>query len=222
LLSFLALRFGQCVSRDTLLNLLWPNHEPALAGQCLNSLIYNLRRQFSPELGGVGPVQHTDGYYRLNHEAGVGTDVACFEELIQQGDRLSRCSDLSTAMACYRRAVTLYRGDLWNSVDIYAIMERERLRASYLTLLARLADYHYAEGNYPTSAEYTRTLLATDPCREDAHRMLMRCYVRLGERAQALRQYHVCTEILQTEFNTAPEPTTTSLYEQVRLDPATI
>jgi DNA-binding SARP family transcriptional activator len=65
-------------------------------------------------------------------------------------------------------------------------------------------------------------LLRHDPCREDAHRMAMRCYVRQGERAQALRQYRLCREVLAIEFEAAPEPATESLYELVRLDPARI
>ena len=98
-------------------------------------------------------------------------------------------------------------------------MERERLRARYLTLLAHLADYHYGAGNHEVCLDYAWRLLACDPCREDAHRLIMRCYVRQGERAEALRHYRLCVDILRAEFKAAPEAATTTLFEQIRLDP---
>ena len=43
--------------------------------------------------------------------------------------------------------------------------------------------------------------------------------VRLGERAQALRQYRLCRDVLDIEFAAVPEPATEELYETVRLRP---
>ena len=65
-------------------------------------------------------------------------------------------------------------------------------------------------------------LSVRDPCREDAHRLIMRCYVRQGERAEALHQYRVCVNTLRVEFDSAPETATTILFEQIRLDPGSI
>ena len=78
------------------------------------------------------------------------------------------------------------------------------------------------DGDYTGCLSHARRLLANDPCREDAYRLMMRCYVRLGERAQALRQYRLCQTILRTEFDAVPEPATTALFDQIRLDPGSI
>ena len=222
LLALLALRYDTRVPRETLLALLWPDADPMLAHQSLNSLVYSVRKQLGDALERASPIRYLDGSYWLNREAGVGVDLACYVALVAQGDRQSRAGDLAEAMQTYGRALALYRGDLWSGPDLQATIERERLRASCLTLLARLADYAYACGEYCTCLEYAGRLLALDPCREDAHRLMMRCEVHLGERAQALRQYHVCADVLRAEFGAAPEPATVALYEQVRLDPASV
>jgi hypothetical protein len=47
----------------------------------------------------------------------------------------------------------------------------------------------------------------------------MRCYVRLGERAQALHQYRLCEAMLRSEFQATPEPATTELFDRIRLAP---
>ena len=88
-------------------------------------------------------------------------------------------------------------------------------------MLPQVASYA-SRGDFATCLTYALQLLAHDPCREDAHRLVMRCHVRRGERAQALRHYHTIQAILRVEFEAEPEPATTSLYEQVRLDPAAV
>ena len=107
-------------------------------------------------------------------------------------------------------------------VDVHQVLERERLRARYLSVRAQLAAHHFANADYTAALTHALDLLAHDPCREDAHRIAMRCYVRRGERAQAMRQYGVCREILAQEFDARPEPMTDELLEMVRLDPGRI
>ena len=222
LLCSLALQHETPVARDALLEALWPEAETGLAGQSLNSLVYGLNRQLAGALDGAAPLVHDRGHYRLNVEAGVGVDVACFNALAEAGARQASAGDQAAAASAYRRAVSLYRGDLSAGSDVRAIMQREHLRARHLTMLAHLADHHFASGDYQACQDYARRLLDADPCREDAHRLVMRCYVRLGERAQALRQYQLCRAILRAEFDALPEPATTALFEQVRLDPGSL
>jgi DNA-binding SARP family transcriptional activator len=222
LLCSLALLRGDVVRRDTLLDTLWPEGDPALAGQSLNSLLYYLRKLVGDGIGGAAPVLHREGCYQLNADAGVGVDVDRFEAAADEGERWSALGNGAAAAECFTRAIRLYRGDLCGGTDTRTVMERERLRARHLSILARLAEHSYGLRKYATCLQYALRLLSLDPCREDAHRLAMRCYVRQGERAQALRQYRLCEDVLRTEFEAVPEPATEALYEQVRLDPAGI
>jgi DNA-binding SARP family transcriptional activator len=222
LLRYLALHHHQPIPRPLLLEWIWPGHDPLLAGQSLNSLTYSLRKWLGDGLGGESPVLHEDGYYRLNEEAGVEVDMAAFEAFVKMGDQHSFANRLTAAIPCYTRAEQLYRGDLCADTDINTVMVRERLRAHFLAVLARLADYYFSVNEYGRCLYYATRLLENDPCREDAHRLAMRCYVRQGQRAQALRQYQLCLNILETEFEATPEAHTTLLYDQVRLQPHTV
>jgi DNA-binding SARP family transcriptional activator len=222
LLSTLALRNGQSIAREAVLDAVWPNVDPQLASQSLSSLSYGLHRLLSDAIGGATVLVQEDGTYRLNHEAGVSVDVDDFLRLATAGDRWAAKYDQAKAAESFARAVDLYRGDLSCAVTVHHVVQRERLRAICLTLLARLADYHHARWDFTTSLEYATRLLSIDPCREDAHRMVMRCHVHRGERAQALRQYRVCEQILQSEFDAVPEEATHTLFNQIRLDPSSV
>ncbi|HEX6507277.1 MAG TPA: BTAD domain-containing putative transcriptional regulator [Chloroflexota bacterium] len=222
LLQILALESGAYGARDVLLDRLWPDSSHDLACQSLNSLVYFLNKLLRDALGGAPPVINEEGGYRLNREMGVATDIGLFDEWARTGDQHAIAGDDSQAIEYYSCAVNLYRGDLQGQDDVDTVLRREHLRAKYLTLLARLAQYHFMGQEYEESLDYALRLLHTEPCREDAHRMVMACYVRRGERAQALRQYRLCETILCNEFGAKPEPATTELFEQTRDDPASV
>jgi len=219
LLYVLGLRGGS-VEREALLFALWPHSTVSLASQSLHSLVHNLHKVLGDAIAGAPPIVHADGYYRLNVEAGVGVDTTRFLDLADTGERRMSMGDRAGAIDAFDRAIALYRGDLCSyGEDSQAAVEREYLRARYLTLLAHVAEYQYDAGNYATCLAYAQRLLVNDPCREDAHLLAMRCYVRRGERAEALRQYRLCESILQAEFGVQPEPATTALFDRVSHDP---
>jgi DNA-binding SARP family transcriptional activator len=221
-LSCLALRGGKGMRKDALLDAVWPESDLVRAAQSLTTLVGNLRRLLTGALAGASPILYVEGGYALNSAAGVTVDVARFDTLAAEGERSMRAGDMVGAVQSWRHAVSLYQGDVCIGGDVYAIIERERLRALQLTLLARLADYCLQGGEHNEALHHARQLLRHDPYREDAHRLVMRCHVRLGERAQALRQYRVCRQLLEHEFGAPPEPSTEALFARIRLDPASV
>jgi DNA-binding SARP family transcriptional activator len=226
LLATLALRGSRRLPREALLNEVWPDAEPGLAGQALNSLLHSLRKLLGSALGGAPPIVHQQGTYQLNLSAGVSVDFDYFDELADMGEALDNGADPGLSdprtIAAYEQAISLYGGDLQAGENQAAIVERERLRARYLTLLVRCAGHYYVEGNITAALRLARCLLEHDPCREDAHRLVMRSHMQRGERAQALRQYRLCVQFLRSEFDVEPEPATVALYTQIRLSPESI
>jgi len=222
LLCYLALHPALGVPGSTLREALWPASDAIMAGEALHSRVYNLHKLLGPMIGGAAPVVHTDGCYKLNDAAGIGVDVSCFDALATSGDRLAREGRGREAAVAYQHATQLYNGDLCVATDLHAVVERERLRARYLDLLATLAADSYGTEDDAACLAYAGRMLQHDPCREDAHRLIMRCYLRRDQRAQALHQFRVCQNILRAEFDAAPEPATVALFEQIRLDPASV
>jgi DNA-binding SARP family transcriptional activator len=212
------------VPREALLRQLWPESEQALASNALNNLVHALRRLLGDALGGASPIVLAGGYYRLNHEAGVFVDVVQFKALAAQSAMLARAGKVAAAAELAQKALQLYTGDLSVNMggNAHAIFERDTLRATCLGLLVLLADEAFQRGDFASCQSYALQLLALDACREDAHRLLMRCHVRLGQRAQALRHFQTVQAVLRAEYEAGPEPATTALYEQIRVDPSAV
>ena len=222
LLTYLGLRVGQPVARETLLEAVWPGSDVSLASQALNSLVHSLRNTLRLPSHNTDVVLHSGGSYQLNVGPEIAVDVACFDVLVDQGEKETRHGDTLPAIEAYEEAIRLYSGDLCVGNDLRAVIERERLRARYLMLLSSLATHHFQECGYREALILAQRLLAADPCREDAHRVVMRCHVRLGERSQALRQYRLCAEVLRREFDAPPELATIELFDQIRLSPGLV
>ncbi len=222
LLLSLALEERRGVARERLLAQVWPETEASLAVQSLHSLVHSLHRMLGDAIDGAMPVVHAGEIYRLNLEAGITVDINAFEALARQGNQAWQTGQWPAASDCYRQAVTLYRGDLHACTDDSAVVERERFRNSYLVMLGRLSDMARRSNDYSSAIEYASLVLKHDAGREDAHRTLMSCYARLGQRVQAMRQYLLCERLLRETFDAVPEPATRALYDRLRLDPGAV
>jgi DNA-binding SARP family transcriptional activator len=241
LLSILALQPNHRLPRDELLNSVWPDCDPNLASHSLSNLLHDLKKSLGDAISGANPVLHTEGpdcVYRLNVEAGVGLDLTYFEGLLSKGDRQYQIGDYVSAITYYMRAISLYKGELCPpttqhstavavgsvhpATDSCFAIRREQAKGLYLTSLAQLAECQYALSDYASCLQTSFRLLSSDPCREDAHRMTMKCYVRKGQRSQAVQQYRLCKQIVDAELNTQPEPETIELFNQLLSDPASI
>jgi len=134
-----------------------------------------------------------------------------------KGRSLEKASRTSEAAGEYEKAAKLYKDDYLID-DLYedeTMVERERLIYIYTDLLKRLS-LHYANiGQLRKSISTCYRILEKDYCDEDTHRLLIECFVRLGLRTRALRQYRLCTTRLRQEYETEPSPKTQALYRSV-------
>jgi DNA-binding SARP family transcriptional activator len=222
LVGILAMHRRGGMRREALIEVVWPDSDSDLAGNSLNSLAHWLKQQLCDALDGSSPVRHSGGRYSLALGGDLSLDIVEFERLVELGRRCTSAGDFDAAVRAYDEALELYAGDLTSGSDILFLLERERLRGHYLSIMASLAEHCYERGDYQQSLRHALALLYADPCREDAHRMVMCSYVRNGQRAQALRHFEICRNILGREFDAVPELATVTLFEAIRTHPDSV
>ena len=64
--------------------------------------------------------------------------------------------------------------------------------------------------------ELAERWIALNPLSDEAHRHLMRLYMRSGQKHLALRQYEKCRQHLSDELGTPPTQTTQTLYQTIQ------
>jgi DNA-binding SARP family transcriptional activator len=220
LLAMVAFRLGSGLPRDEVIEALWPTQDTTAASTSLNSLIYSLHRKLRNGSADEAAVVLVNGAYYLNLAGGYVTDVVRFDSLVREGDHLMAAGDAGAAVTRYAQAVELYRGKLCIDTDALAVVERERLRGSFLSALSRVANHSLQRGDCESALKHAQRLLIHDPCWEEGHRLVMRACVYRGERARALRQYQLCEFVLQREFGAVPEASTTELFDHIRTNAA--
>lgn len=214
--KYLLTHRGRPCPRDVLMDLFWPDVSPHQARNRFHVALSSLRRSLRA-VGDMPIVEFREGAYGLNPELELQVDVDDFSRLVETGERAQGDGDTDAAIACYGQAVTLYRGDLLaeSPYDDWALLPRETLRVTYLDVLDRLAALHLAKESLGPCIAVAQLILQQDPCREDAHRLLMRCYAKQGRVHEALRQFEFCARALATTLGSAPSRTTVELHRSI-------
>jgi tetratricopeptide (TPR) repeat protein len=91
---------------------------------------------------------------------------------------------------------------------------RDRLTQARTRVLLQLADALLDDARADEAIVVARELLAPHPAEERAHRTIMRAYLALGLRRQAIHQYHACREALDEELGVRPGLQTEALHRQ--------
>ncbi len=94
--------------------------------------------------------------------------------------------------------------------------ERERLRELAMEALARVLQQQRRSGAVEPAIQTALRLLRLDRTQEVVHRTLIRLYAWQGRRADAVRQYRACVDVLRRELGVEPEPATIRLYRELR------
>jgi DNA-binding SARP family transcriptional activator len=217
LFKYLLTHRGCPCARDVLTDVFWPDVSPDQARNRFHVALSALRRSLRV-VGDIPVVEFRGGAYGLNPELDLQVDVDEFERLVETAEGALRDGDTAAAIACYAQAVTLYRGDLLaeSPYDDWALLPRETLRVAYLDVLDRLAALHLAKESFGPCIAVAQLILQQDPCREDAHRLLMRCYAQQGRVHEALRQFEFCSRALATTLGSGPSRATVELHHSIR------
>jgi DNA-binding SARP family transcriptional activator len=217
LLKYLLLHHKQNIPREVLMDVFWPDAAPETARNNLNVAMHSLRKALRTVIF-LPVIVFEDSAYGLEPNLQVWLDVEEFERCVQAGQRLEARDQLTAAVDEYECAISLYQGDLLeqNPYEEWTVLDRERLRVAYLDTLDRLSQIYFSQERFAACITVCQLILARDRCREDAHCLLMRCYIHQGQPYLALRQYQTCVEALHAELQVEPAPATTQLYERIR------
>jgi oligopeptide transport system substrate-binding protein len=200
LLAYLILHRQWSQPRDRLAGLFWGDRPERKARRSLTTALWHIRRCLPQDYILSDP--HT---VQFDPQAELWLDVDEFESLVPHDD-----------MARLQSAVALYRGHFLDGFyDDWIINERYRLEAGFCEALARLMVGQEMRGEHEAALSTALRLLDHDPLREDAHRLAMRAYCRLGQRNAALERYRRCREIVREELGAEPMAETTELYQAI-------
>ncbi|MBI4213375.1 MAG: winged helix-turn-helix domain-containing protein [Chloroflexi bacterium] len=220
LLKILVARRGRPIHREALVELLWPDADLDDASNNLRVVLHDLRHALEPDLqptqsGSLIRGQRDLVYLERSDTSWI--DVEEFERLARQFEECSREGRIDAALQAGRHALALYRGEYLEDEPYtdWCTLERERLREAYVSLAQQMVVLLERDGEVAEAIQTCRMVLAADALREGTHRHLMGLLWQAGRKGEALRQYHLCRELLVRELDVVPDEETESLYQAI-------
>lgn len=220
LLAYLVVK-RETQGRDHLAALLWPESDQTRARASLRRTLSSLRKAT-----GDGVIEASRDEIGLVQDPDVRVDMWQFDELLNtverhEHDQSGTCRDCVVRL---QDAEALYRGNFMEGFslkdsyefDEWQYFERDRLTRRYSATLEQLVEWKMKANDDQAAISYGQKWIALDHLHEAAHQHMMRLYALRGERASALRQYRMCTRVLDEELGVQPLPETQELYRQIR------
>lgn len=221
LLLLLLTHRRRLLEREEITDRLWPDLSPEVAERDFKVALATLYKVLEPQREKRMPSAYVlrDGrHYGIRRGADIWLDAHVFEQQVADGDRWLEV-DQDAALACYRRALALYQGNFLEEYpyEEWCSEERERLLVLFLRMAERLAQALLQQGSWEETIQVCQAILAQDDCWEEAYRLMVVAYDRLGNRTQALRTYQRCVERLRAELDVPPSAVTVGLLGELRV-----
>jgi predicted ATPase/DNA-binding SARP family transcriptional activator len=198
-------------SRDDVIDVFWPEADPAAGGSNLRYVLHLLRRALAPL---PEPVVHGGGWLSLNPAYDWSIDLPRFEALARaRGNRLE----------ALRRAAELYGGEALvdDRYEDWAIPIRENIQRLWRELCRGAADEARQSGDIAMEAHAYELLLQDDPLDEQAMQGLLRTLKRLGRATEALERYSAFERQYSRELDEPPRAELAEQFAELRREMTT-
>ncbi len=223
LFAYLVAERGRPVPRDELAEALWGETPPATRDKALTVIASKLRGAFADAgLDGRELLTAAFGCYRLDLPEGTWVDLFAAASSAQDAEEALAAGELDQARAAAESAESLARRPFLPGEDGTWVEQKRRDLADIRErALSVLADACLRSGAERESATWAEELIALSPFREAGYRRLMDAHVVAGNRAEALRVYEQCRQLLAEELGAYPSPETDSIYRALLEAPQT-
>jgi len=207
LLAILLLSANEVVSRERLVDELWPGDPADALEHMLTVQVSRLRKALDRDGSGLSRVVTRPPGYLLRVEPRE-LDLHCFEWLVAQGRQALDAGDAGRAVEMLREAESLWRGRALCDLEFepFARLEIERLAELRTATVEDRIDAELALAGHAALVAELEALVQENPLRERLRAQLMLALYRCGRQADALAAYREGRMRLNEELGLNPGP----------------
>lgn len=210
---------GASLSREALLEYLWPNESPEKGLRRLHTTVYNLRKALQECSGQNGTllVRHASGRYRFEPPQGCWYDILTFENQFNEAVAVEY-EQPDLALRLFVKAIDLYNGDFLSEDEYeeWTHHQREQYREMYIQALLKAASLYAKKRDLMAAVRLCRKGIEADPYREDVQYKYLEYLIAAKRIHEAERHFRKFTEMLRTELDSEPSFDLQPLLAQAR------
>lgn len=213
LLALLALRAGQVVSADSLVEALWGEIPPPTARTGLQVQISKLRKLLSAADGGLET--RSPGYVLAVDPEQI--DVFRFDGAVAEAREASAGGDAARARNLLERALAEWRGEPLDGIDAPGLDEAVITDLISRRTAARVAmvEAELALGEHREAVPTLERLMGDEPLDERIHALAATALYRSGRQADALELLARLRRVLSEELGIEPGPAIVDLEARI-------
>jgi DNA-binding SARP family transcriptional activator len=204
------------VLREALADVLWPDGD-APDGDATFSAVLSRLRSLMRKAGLADAAITVDhGAVSLRLPKGAWVDIEAAANAIDLCDGALRRGDRVTAWGHANVAIVIAKRPFLQGAEAPWIETwRQKLQAIVVRALHGLVTVSALNGEPAVAIQHAEEILALEPYRETAYQELMRLHAAMGNRAEALRVFARCRDLLQADLQTTPSPQTLAAWRAI-------
>ncbi|MDQ1440488.1 MAG: hypothetical protein QOG97_716 [Acidimicrobiaceae bacterium] len=208
LLKVLVSMHGRPVTREVLMDTLWPDEDAVKLSNRLSVALATARGVLDPER------RHPANHYLAADAASVRLDLSHLQVDVESfladaaaGLRLLKEGSTEEAVEVLVEADAAYAGEFLEEdpYEDWAVYRREEARATYIGVVRTLAHHATDVGDHDSAVRYYLRLLERDPFDEDGHLALVATLESAGRHGEARRRYRAYVARME-ELAVEPAP----------------
>ncbi len=210
------------IPTDKIVESLWPDHYYENQEAALHALVHRLRKlinKYYPKGQEPFEISASKGSYHFTTNYNCLVDTDKMTEATMKGLSLAG-TDPQAALANYKKAVLLYKGDYLPEYPdaSWILPSRRYYRNLYLQSLIGKIKILMAEGSYEEACQACERAFKIDLFSEvDSLQILfMESLLKLSKHQEALCHYELLTSYLYQQFNVKPSPEIRDLYRKIK------
>lgn len=205
LAAYLLQNRGNEISRDCIIEELWPDTDMESAINQVYSGIYYIRKTI--ENHGVKKCMlNLTGRYTMTVGSCVEIDSVKLEKAVSNIDDTA-ISELET---CY--GGEYFKGEDW----LWAYPERERIKVLYIGAVLKLSRKHIETGRYDKCEAALLNVFNHDPYNEETTLLILQLYNMKNEKTKAVQHFKAYKKILQEDLGIEPQGNIIKLYNTIQ------
>ncbi|USG66609.1 response regulator [Brevibacillus ruminantium] len=208
LFAYLVFHRDKTVSKQILIDLLWPDYDTERATTQLHTAIYQIRKIIKTA-GLELSIKYMDEGYRLvwGEEK---LDVDEWENGVRQAPPV-----MPETLDQHLAIMALYTGNyLEEHRYIWADYEQERMRLIWLQHVKQIAECFKTLGRHTEAIMLYQKIRETCPDLEDGYFELMKMYAAMNHQGEVRKQFQLISNRLKEEFDVSPSKELIDWYEQ--------
>ncbi|MEE8518158.1 MAG: BTAD domain-containing putative transcriptional regulator [Dehalococcoidia bacterium] len=213
--AYLTLERRRPVARDELAEVVWGPEPPPAWDSALNAIVSKLRGLLRDLPGGNSSISGHLGRYQMHLPPDTWVDVEAARQALDTAEGALRGGAYDDAWVAANIVIAVMGRPFLSGVgSSWAESQRERMRSWQVRGLDCLSEVSLRKGQHALAIQHANEAVTLEPLRELGHRALMRTYVALGDRAEALKAYEHCRRLLSEELGVDPSPETEAVYRE--------